>query len=89
MLSVMFDVFLKPKAQKQFDALPAKDQEKVLNALKGLREDPFAGKKLQGELYGLYSLRVWPYRIIYTIEKRIITVTVVAIGQRKDVYKLR
>ncbi len=89
MLRVMFDVFLKPKAQKQFDALPVRDREKVFNALEGLREDPFAGKKLQGELYGLYSLRVWPYRIIYTIEKRMIIVTVVAIGQRKDVYKLR
>ncbi len=48
----------------------------MLSALEGLREDPFAGKKLQGELYGLYSLRVWPYRIIYSIEKRIIKVTV-------------
>jgi mRNA-degrading endonuclease RelE of RelBE toxin-antitoxin system len=55
--------------------------------LQGLRENPFAGKKLQGELFGLYCLRVWPYRIIYTIEKRVITVTVVAIGQRKDVYR--
>lgn len=85
----MFNVSLKPKARKQFDALPVKDKEKVFNALEGLREDPFVGKKLQGELYGLYSLRVWPYRIIYTIEKRIVTVTVVAIGQRKDVYRLR
>jgi addiction module RelE/StbE family toxin len=61
----------------------------VFDALEGLREDPYAGKKLQGELYGLYSLRVWPYRIIYMVEKRIITVTVVAIGQRKDVYGIR
>ena len=89
MLNVMFNVFLKPKAQKQFDALSVKDRGRVFNASEGLRDDPFAGKKLQGELYGFYSLRVWPYRIIYTIEKRIITVTVVAIGQRKEIYRLR
>lgn len=87
MLDAMFNVFLKPKARKQFDALPAKDQGTVFDALEGLRENPYAGKKLQGELHGLYSLRVWPYRIIYTIEKRRITVTVVAIGQRKNIYK--
>ena len=83
----MFNVWLKPKARKQFDALPVKDKTKVFSALEALREDPFAGKKLQGELFGLYSLRVWPYRIIYTIEKHTITITVVAIGQRKDIYR--
>ena len=86
MLSSMFAVVLKKKAEKQYNGLPEKDREKVLATLQGLRENPWQGKKLQGELSGLFSLRVWPYRIIYTIEKQIVTVTVVAIGQRKDVY---
>ena len=87
MLNAMYKVELKKRAAKQYADLPAKDQAKVFGALEGLRENPFAGKKLQGEYFGLYSLRVWPYRIIYTIEKHIVTVTVVAIGQRKDVYR--
>ncbi len=87
MLQAMFTVLLKRRAEKQYGELPAKDKTKVLSALQGLREHPFAGKKLKGELSGLYSLRVWPYRILYTIERKIITVTVVAIGQRKEIYR--
>ncbi len=80
-------VVLKRKAEKQFARLPEKDRRRVFAALQGLREDPWQGKKLQGELSGLYSLRVWPYRIVYTIERKIVTVTIVAIGQRKDIYR--
>lgn len=58
---------------------------RVLTALQDLREDPWRWKKLEGELSGFWSVRVWPYRIIYIIEKNIVTVTIVAIGKRKDV----
>ena len=87
MLNVMYNVVLKHRAERQYKSLPERDRQKVLGALQGLRENPFQGKKLEGELSGFYSVRVWPYRIIYTVEKKIITVTVVAIGQRKDVYR--
>jgi addiction module RelE/StbE family toxin len=62
-------------------------QGNVLQALEGLRREPLHGKKLQGQLAGLYSLRVWPYRIIYQVSHKTITILVVAIGQRKDVYQ--
>ena len=47
----------------------------------------FLYKKLGIDLKGYYAVRAWPYRFIYRIEKEIVTVTVVAIGHRKDVYK--
>ncbi len=84
---VMYHVVLKKQAHAQYAKLAAKDKRKILAALQGLRLDPWMGKKLQGPLSGLFSLRVWPWRIIYTIEKNIVTVTVVAIGNRKDVYR--
>lgn len=59
----------------------------VFAAIQGLRSDPWQGKKLEGDLDGLYAIRVWPYRIIYTIEKRMVIVTVVAIGHRRDIYR--
>ncbi|MBU2213170.1 type II toxin-antitoxin system RelE/ParE family toxin [Patescibacteria group bacterium] len=83
----MYKVVIKKKAQKQFDRLPTKDQKRVLVALQSLRKDPYNGKKLEGELALFWSMRVWPYRIIYMIEKKIVTVSVVAIGDRKNVYK--
>ncbi|MBP9850444.1 MAG: type II toxin-antitoxin system RelE/ParE family toxin, partial [Candidatus Peribacteraceae bacterium] len=36
---------------------------------------------------GKYTLRVWPYRIIYKFEKQQLTVYVLEIGHRQGVYK--
>ena len=83
----MYVVVLKKRADKQFERLPDRDQTRILLALQSLREDPFSGKKLDGDLDGFYVIRIWPYRIMYIIEKKIVTVTVVAIGHRKDVYR--
>ena len=83
----MFTVILKKRAAKQHKKLPKDDQERILLGLKSLGLNPYAGKKLESDHNGFWSLRVWPYRIIYTIDKHIVTVTVVAIGDRKDVYR--
>lgn len=83
----MFQVQLKPKAYKQLCKLQQKDQKKISIAIDQIAHDPFVGKKLEGELMGLWSVRVWPYRIVYTIQKKKIIVTIVAIGDRKNVYK--
>ncbi|MDD5041476.1 MAG: type II toxin-antitoxin system RelE/ParE family toxin [Candidatus Peribacteraceae bacterium] len=83
----MYALEVKTKAQKQLESLPKKDQQRVLAVFDVLRENPAAGKKLEGKYKGFRSLRAWPYRIIYAIDHSIITVTVVKIGHRKDVYK--
>lgn len=83
----MFAVHITTQARKEYQKLSARDQERALLAFDQLRNNPFVGKKLNGEHDGDWAYRIWPYRIIYTINKKIITVTVVAIGQRKDVYR--
>lgn len=45
------------------------------------------GKPLTGELAGLWSARRGEYRIVYSIEKRIITVTIVRISHRSNAYR--
>ena len=83
----MFTVVLTKKAHKQYDKLSNKDRERAAIAIDELEHNPFAGKKLEGDHTGLWSVRVWPYRILYSIQKEIITVTVVAIGHRQGIYK--
>lgn len=83
----MFDVQIKSKALKQLHKLERKHQKRITTSIDQLATDPFLGKRLEGNLVGYWSIRVWPYRIIYTIEKKIVTVTIIAIGDRKDVYK--
>ncbi|PIR53011.1 type II toxin-antitoxin system mRNA interferase toxin, RelE/StbE family [Candidatus Peregrinibacteria bacterium CG10_big_fil_rev_8_21_14_0_10_49_10] len=83
----MYLVELSKSAEKSFMGLHKKNQLRIISALEGLSKDPFIGKKLQGPLKGLWSIRVIPLRVIYFIRKKTVTVSVVAIGDRKNVYK--
>jgi addiction module RelE/StbE family toxin len=63
-------ISLLPRASKQLKKLPYKEILKVNKKLQKLTHNPYLGKPLQGEYKGLYSLRAWPYRIIYQITNR-------------------
>lgn len=65
----MASLVLSKSAEKDFARLPKPEIKKILRKLKALREDPFLGKQLGGEIKGLRSLRSWPYRIIYGLNK--------------------
>lgn len=75
----------KPNVVKQLKKLPHSEKKKVIRKLELLTTDPQAGKSLKGEFEGLYSLRAWPYRIIYEITKT--TIIVYSVGHRQGVYK--
>ena len=51
-----------------------------------LEQNPIAGKKLTGKLESQYSLRIWPYRIVYFVDKER-DVIITDIRHRKDVYR--
>ena len=82
-----YSLFFKNTAVKSIDRLSVKDKHKVAIVLETLKTEPFSGKKLAGEFEGLYSIRVWPYRIIYTVIKKELIVLVVDVAHSKDVYK--
>lgn len=82
-----YRIIIAQRAQKAAEKLPKKDRERVTAAIALLQYDPFQGKKLQGEHEGKWSVRVWPYRIVYIIKKELVTVTVVKIGHRQGVYE--
>ncbi len=83
----MYTLDIKTKALKQIESLPMKDKQKIFASMEVLKENPLAGKQLEGKHKGFRALRVWPYRIIYAVDHRIITVTVVKVGHRKNVYR--
>lgn len=83
-----WEIKFKKKAEKNLDKISAQYQGKILAALPEIAKNPFGGKKLDGELAGLYSYRVWPYRIIYKIYKKILVIVIIRIGHRgQGVYK--
>lgn len=79
-------VVLSDDATKQYKRLPKSARTKVKKKLSFLKENPYAGKKLVGEFAGLYSLRAWPYRILYEVNDWEQRVEVHKIKHRQGAY---
>lgn len=81
-------VIIKRPAEKELGKVPKCDAMRLAIAIDALAENPRPSgvKKLEASA-NLWRIRVGDYRVIYTIEDRIVTVTVVRIGQRGDVYR--
>ncbi len=75
-----------PEAQNVIRTLSPQTKKYVREALGELIKDPFCGKPLRDELAGLYSFRVRRFRVVYKVDRKIITVIVVAIGRRESIY---
>jgi mRNA interferase RelE/StbE len=80
-------VFL-PSARRQAKKLPQDVRDTLRPYIRALSRDPRPPGvlKMEGE-ENLYRIRVGDYRIIYRIEEDVLLVLVVAIGDRKDVYR--
>lgn len=83
----MYAISLTHTAEKQLGKLPKKAQRSIIGALDALADNPFVGKPLQGDLKGLWSMRIWPYRVIYVIEKDVLRIVVLALKHRQSAYK--
>ncbi len=84
----MFKVQFKKSVEKDLKALPKVDQKRTLDQIgKVLAKDPYQGKALSGEFKGLYRWRIGRIRVIYEIQKDVLIILVLKIGQRKDVYR--
>lgn len=81
------NVILSKDAHKQYTHLPKPDQIKIRKKLTSLESNPTEGKKLAGELHGIRSLRVWPYRILYEIHEKKQLIIIHKIAHRQGVYK--
>jgi mRNA interferase RelE/StbE len=83
----VYKVHFKASVEKDFTTIPKKDLKKILKRIEGLAENP----RLWGceKLTGLerYRLRQGRYRIVYSIQDDELTVWVVKVGHRKDIYR--
>ncbi len=81
----MHQLVLRKKAEKELKRIEERSKPRIIAALFELRKNPKEGKPLKGDFEGFYSLKVYPYRIIYRICKR--KVFVVKIGHRQGAYR--
>ncbi len=83
----MSTLILSKKSEKDFAKLPKSEQKKVVKKLKTIQVNPLLGKHLTGELKDFYSLKAWPYRIIYEFDKKQDQTIWHKIEHRQGVYK--
>ena len=81
----MPSVFLTPQSLKDYKKLPGVEQKKIKKRLALLETNLYSGKRLAGKLGEVYSLRAWPYRILYIIQDKEAWVTHIA--HRQGIYK--
>jgi mRNA interferase RelE/StbE len=85
---VTYLVFLAPAAERQLKKLPQQIAVQLVPLLKALAADPrpSGAKKLKGA-EDIWRIRKGNYRIVYEVKDKQLTVLVLKIGDRKQVYK--
>jgi mRNA interferase RelE/StbE len=95
--AVTYRIALTPTAREQLRSIKdLRVRQKLAERIDALAEDPeLQGKPLQEELSGYRSVRAvgQRYRIIFHVERKVVTVFVVALGRRSgkdkaDIYEL-
>jgi mRNA interferase RelE/StbE len=84
---VSYSIRIKASAAKALARVDPRDRKRLVEAIDRLADEPAAGAALKGEFGGLRRLRVGQYRIIYETIHDQLTVLVVRIGHRREVYR--
>lgn len=78
------------RARKELRKLNRQTQTNILHYLRNriaTHEDPRRfGDPLRKNLTGLWKYRIGPYRLICDIREHVVTVRVIRVGHRKNVY---
>ena len=82
-----YEIFFKKSVWKDFKSIPDRDLSMILERIKSLSDNPRQQNSIKLSGQEKYRLRCGKYRIIYSIQDNELTVWVVKVGQRKDIYR--
>lgn len=82
-----YEIYFRESVWKDFRGIPQKDLKNILKQIRNLSGDPRPSgcEKLTGQ--DRYRLRQGKYRIVYSIQDNELTIWVVKVGLRKNVYR--
>jgi mRNA interferase RelE/StbE len=83
----VFSILFKDSARKELDAIPTVYLRRIMERIGQLADNPrpVGSEKLSGQ--EKYRIRQGNYRIIYSIQDNQLTVWVVKVGHRREVYR--
>jgi len=82
-----YSICFKASVKKDLRKIPKTDIQRILKRIAALADDP---RPAQAEMLtgdDKYRIRQGNYRILYAVEDDILTVCVVKVGHRRDVYR--
>ena len=83
-----YSIRIKKSARKELESIPSiKDRQRIVSRIAGLAENPRPGGAVKMSGLDRYRIRQGRYRILYSIEDAVLTVYVIRIANRKDVYR--
>jgi mRNA interferase RelE/StbE len=82
-----YELVFKKSVAKDLRAFPKAAVRRILQRIRSLADDPWAAgcERLSGQQR--YRVRQGVYRIVYEIDDNILTVIVVKVVHRRDVYR--
>ncbi|MBX2991233.1 MAG: type II toxin-antitoxin system RelE/ParE family toxin [Bacteroidetes bacterium] len=85
---VSYRIAFKPSAERELRKLSRSVTPRITKAIEALANDPFPhrSEKITGSS-NAYRIRVSDYRVIYTVEKDLLMITVIRVGHRREVYR--
>ncbi len=85
----LYKVEINKKVRKNdFASIDAKDVFRIVKRIQGLASDPYPPGSVRLKGREEWRIRQGNYRILYIVNEEIVTVIVVKVGHRKEVYKI-
>jgi len=83
-----YNILLRDSVRKDLEAIPKGDLQRIIERIGMLADDPrpVGNEKLSGQ--EKYRVRQGNYRIVYSIQDTELTVWVVKVGHRREVYRV-
>ena len=86
-MTAEFKLFFKKSVWKDFRQIPKKDLKKILKKIELLAHEPRPSGCEKLTATEKYRIRQGKYRIVYSVQDDELTVWVVKVGHRKDIYR--
>ena len=73
--------------KKDLSSIPSKDVARIIDRIKMLAENPYPTDAVRLRGRDEWRIRRSDYRILYIVDEEIVTVFVVRVGHRREVYE--
>ena len=87
LMPLRYKIFFKRSVSKDLAKIPRKDLKRIISRIESLAENPRPAGCEKLSVQEKYRLRQGVYRILYSIQENELTIWIVKIAHRREVYR--